>query len=52
MLISVIVTVAAQERHDDRTLRERAKQLDPFIVAGAMRYGVDARILRAICFIE
>jgi len=50
MLISV--TVAAQERHDDRPLRERANRLEPFIVAAAMRYGVDARILRAICFIE
>ncbi len=52
MLISVIATVAAQERHGDRTLRERAIWLEPFIVAAAMRYGVDARILRAICFIE
>jgi len=51
MLISVIATVAAQERHD-RTLRERAIRLEPFIVAAAMRYGIDARILRAICFIE
>jgi soluble lytic murein transglycosylase-like protein len=33
-------------------LRKRATRLEPFIVAAAKRYGVDARILRAICFIE
>jgi len=27
-------------------------RLEPFIVVAAMRYGIDARILRAICFIE
>jgi len=43
--------VAAQD-HDDRALRERAIRLEPFIVAAANRYGVDARILSAICFIE
>src|SRR5678816_1904077 len=51
-MMSVVMTVAAQDRHDDRALRERAIRLDPFIVAAAKRYGVDARILRAICFIE
>jgi soluble lytic murein transglycosylase-like protein len=52
MMMSVVLTVAAQDRHDDRTLRERASQLEPFIISAAQRYGVDARILRAICFIE
>jgi len=52
LMMCVVVTVAAQDRHDDRALRERAIRLDPFIVAAAKRYGVDARILRAICFIE
>ena len=50
-LISV-VTVAAQDHHDDLSLHERAIRLEPFIVAAAQRYGVDARILRAICFSE
>ena len=27
-------------------------RLEPFIVAAALRHGIDARILRAICFIE
>ena len=48
----VVVTVAAQDRHDDRALRERAIRLESFFVDAAKRYGVDARILRAICFIE
>lgn len=50
-LMSVVATVAAQDRYD-RALLERAIRLEPFIVAAAQRYGVDARILRAICFIE
>jgi soluble lytic murein transglycosylase-like protein len=52
VMMSVVGTVAAQNRHNDRALRERAIRLEPFIVAAAMRYGIDARILRAICFIE
>src|SRR5678815_5275164 len=52
LMMLVVVTVAAQDRGDDRALPERAIRLDPFIVAAAMRYGVDARILRAICFTE
>ena len=52
MMMSAVLTVAAQDRHDDRALRERAIRLEPFIIAAAQRYGVDARILRAICYIE
>jgi soluble lytic murein transglycosylase-like protein len=51
-MMSVLATVAGQDRHDDRALHERAIRLEPFIVGAAMRYGVDARILRAICFME
>jgi soluble lytic murein transglycosylase-like protein len=51
VLMSVVVTGAAQDRYD-RALHERAIRLEPFIVASAKRYGVDARILRAICFVE
>lgn len=51
MMICVVATVAAQDRRD-RALYERAIRLESFIVAAAQRYGVDARILRAICFIE
>jgi hypothetical protein len=51
-MTSVLVIVAGQNRHDDRALRERAIRLEPFIVAAARRHGIDARILRAICFVE
>src|SRR5687767_9983694 len=50
--MAVLTTVAGQARHYEQGLRERAIRLEPFIVTSAMRYGVDARILRAICFIE
>ena len=50
-MMSVVATVVAQDRHD-RALHERAIRLEPFITAAAIRYGVDARILRAICFVE
>jgi soluble lytic murein transglycosylase-like protein len=50
-MMCVVGVVAGQDR-DDRALRERAIRLEPFIVATAIRHGVDARILRAICFIE
>jgi len=52
MVMSVVATLAAQERHDDQTLRERVSRLEPFIVAAAQRYSVDTRILRAICYVE
>ena len=52
LLMSVLGGVAAQDRHDDRALQERAIRLEPFIVAAALRYEIDARILRAICFVE
>ena len=48
----LVVAVAAQDHRDDRALPERAIRLEPFIAASAKRYGVDARILRAICFME
>lgn len=52
LMMAVVVTVAGQDRHDDRSLHERAIRLEPFIAAAAMRHGVDARILHAICFME
>lgn len=50
-MMSLVATVAGQDR-DDRALLERAIRLEPYILVAAQRYGVDARILRAICFIE
>lgn len=51
-MMCVIGIIVGQDRHDDRALKERAIRLEPFIVAAAMRHVIDARILRAICFIE
>lgn len=39
-------------RHNDQPLDERAIRLEAFIVAAATRHRIDARILRAICFVE
>ena len=52
LVMCVVVTVVGQDRHNDRGLLERAIRLEPFIVVSAKRYGIDARILRAICFVE
>src|ERR1051326_3333711 len=52
MMAAAVVIVAAHHRRRARSFDERAIRLAPFIVAAANRYGVDARILRAICFIE
>ena len=52
-VICLAVTVVGQSaRHDDLQLRERVKNFEPYIAAAALRYRVDARILRAICFVE
>jgi soluble lytic murein transglycosylase-like protein len=47
----LVTATSAQSRHEP-SLSERAQQLEPFIIASARTYGVDARILRALCFIE
>lgn len=52
MVMAVVGSVVAQYRHDDSELHERAIRLEPFIAASAKRYDLDARILRAICFVE
>ncbi len=36
----------------DASLNERAKQLEPYIADSARRYGIDARLLRILCFME
>jgi soluble lytic murein transglycosylase-like protein len=43
----------AQVRHRPApSLQDRAREFDPLIVESASRYGIDPRILRAVCFIE
>src|ERR1044072_2311808 len=52
-MMCVVVTVLGQNvRQHDRLLEERVKRLEPYIAAAAQRHRVDARILRAICFVE
>jgi soluble lytic murein transglycosylase-like protein len=53
MLMCLAVTVMGQNaHHDGLLLPERVKSFEPYIVAAALHYRVDARILRAICFVE
>jgi soluble lytic murein transglycosylase-like protein len=51
LCLLLVFTATAQDRHEP-SLQERARQLEPFIIASAQRYGIDAGILRALCFIE
>ncbi len=52
LLLFVLVSAAAAQSRHEPSLSERAQQLEPFIIASARTYGIDARILRALCFIE
>lgn len=53
VVIVLMITVVAQDQQTgDPALQARARRLDPFIIASAQRYGIDARILRTVCFIE
>jgi len=49
--VCALVTISAQD-YSDRALYDTAIRLEPLFVVAAKRYGVDARILRAICFVE
>jgi soluble lytic murein transglycosylase-like protein len=43
----------AQDRSDsEQALPDRAREIEPAIIEASNRYGIDARILRAICFAE
>jgi soluble lytic murein transglycosylase-like protein len=44
--------VAQQRGRNETSLDERAKSIEPLIVEAATRYGLDPRILRAVCFTE
>jgi soluble lytic murein transglycosylase-like protein len=48
----LVTAVAGQTRRDSSSLQERAQALEPFIIESAKRYGIDVRILRAMCFVE
>lgn len=52
LLLLTANTMAQDHREPGPSLQERARQLEPLIIESATRYGVDARILRMMCFIE
>jgi soluble lytic murein transglycosylase-like protein len=53
LLSCLSVSAVAQERtRREPSPGERAKLVEPLIVESAMRYGIDPRILRAVCFAE
>jgi soluble lytic murein transglycosylase-like protein len=54
LLVSLLLvpTSMAQVRNDSPSLQERARALEPLIIESAKRYGIDARILRMVCFVE
>jgi soluble lytic murein transglycosylase-like protein len=53
LLVLFTVNAAAQVRNTEEAgLHERAQRLEPYITQSAERYGVDASILRTICFLE
>lgn len=53
LLICLTFTASAQIRRDESVaLQERARRLEPFITESARRYGVDARVLRILCWME
>jgi len=53
VLLFLSLTAFAQTRREPGpTIQERARALEPLIVESARRYGIDARILQMICFVE
>lgn len=52
LLLLLTVSSLAQVARDEPLLQQRAREFEPLIVEAAKRYGVDARLLRSVCFIE
>lgn len=53
LLVGFVSVVAmAQPPSPDRSLNERARELEPLIIEASNRYRVDPRLLRAVCFTE
>jgi soluble lytic murein transglycosylase-like protein len=50
-VLIVSVNVTAQVQRDSST-HKRAQRLEPYIVESAKRYGIDARLLRVLCYLE
>ncbi len=53
ILLLLTASVMAQSHQEiGPSLQDRARQLEPFILESAKRYGIDPRILSSVCFIE
>lgn len=53
LLLLIAITSAAQTpKQNGSTLQERAQKLAPYFAEAARRYGLDARVLEIICFME
>ena len=53
LLLFLASSAAPQGRSEGGpSLQDRARQIEPFISESSRRYGIDARILRILCFIE
>jgi hypothetical protein len=53
LLLFFISNAAPQIRSNDGlSIQERARRIEPFINESSRRHGIDARILRILCFIE
>ena len=46
------VAMAQSRSESERSLTERAREVEPLIIEAANRYRIDPRLLRAICFTE
>jgi soluble lytic murein transglycosylase-like protein len=52
LLMLLSSAVMAQVRSGRQSVEERARQLEPYIIASAKRHGVDAGVLRVVCYME
>jgi soluble lytic murein transglycosylase-like protein len=51
LLVLVGTSINAQQRAD-LSIKQRAHSFEPYVVDSAKRYGIDARILRVLCYLE
>lgn len=52
LLLLTTTTMAQVRRESGPSLQDRSRELEPLMIESAKRYGIDPRILRAVCFIE
>jgi soluble lytic murein transglycosylase-like protein len=51
LLLLVDISINAQQR-TNYSIQQRAQSLEPYFLDSATRYGIDPRILRALCYLE